>query len=123
MAAVPFKGNLVLRPRNGGPPVNLRFSASDVSNAFVTFDDLNAKADLVVPADSGGYVIDDVLIRGAGFGTDTTQLQVRRGTQDTTLILANALLNNFTTDKESRTQGARGALLQPNVTYFIRQIV
>lgn len=120
MAATPFKGTLALQKVSDGSPVMLRFSGSDVANAFVTFDDLNALAQLTVPQDSGGYRIVDITLSAAG--VDTTQLQLRRGTQDTTVILRDSLLANTTTDVGSRTQGVRGSILAPNVTYFLRQI-
>ncbi len=119
MAATPFKGQLVLRSARTGALTTLAFSGSDVANAFATFDDLNAIAQLVVPEESGGYVVDDVLLRS--LGVDTTQLLIRKGTTDLPIKLANALLNNFSTDKESRCQGLRGAVLGANTTYFLVQ--
>lgn len=120
MAATPFKGTLVCEQVRDGTVVNLRFSGSDVANAFVTFDDLNGIAQLTVPAGSGGYRVRDLTLSAAG--VDTTQLQVRKQTTDTPVILRDTLLANTTTDAESRCQGLRGKVFQEASYYFLRQL-
>lgn len=120
MAATPFKGSLVCEEVKTGNVVNLRFSASDVANAFVTWDDLNSIAQLTVPLGSGGYRIRDITLSAAG--VDTTQLQVRKQTTDTPSIVRDSLLANTTTDAETRAQGLRGKVLQESSYYFLRQL-
>jgi hypothetical protein len=120
MTATPFKGTLVAHTRRGNVPVNMRFSASDVANALVTWDDLNAIAQLTIPMASGGYVVDDLNLSAAG--VDTTQIQVRKGTADTPSIVRDSLLANATTDAVSRCQGLRGRVLEPGATYFLKQL-
>lgn len=120
MAQTPFKGTLVMRPAVGGPNVNLRFSASDVANALATFDDLGAATNFSVPVSSGGYVVEDIILSAAG--VDTTQLQIRKQTADTTIILRDSLLASTTVEAGTRTQGLRGMVFGAGSQYGLKQL-
>lgn len=69
MAATPFKGVLSLTGKSGAP-YTLPFSASDVANAYVTFDDTNTSfAQIGEPA-----MLTDIVLTAAG--VDTTRLDL-----------------------------------------------
>lgn len=70
MAATPFTGSITLKYRNGRTQV-ATFSASDVANAFVTF---NATNNNFVQANSEIGAIVDIALSAAG--VDTTRLGV-----------------------------------------------
>lgn len=123
MAATPFKVTIQTEPvnaaYNGGLPVTLNVSCSDVAAALATFDDMNAQAIYTVPVASGGLRIKDVI--ASADGVDTKKLQLRKGTSDTTLFLRDSVLANAAIEAPTRCQGLFNRVLGAGEAYGFTQ--
>jgi len=130
MAATPYKGILLTRIGNRSVPSSqverlpkgpsFRFSASDVANAQVTFDDLPGTPS-TIPVPLSGLIWEDILLSAAG--VDTKSLQVTKGTSQTDKILRGAaMVETLSVSPDSRNQGMRGLALEPGALYGLRQL-
>lgn len=122
MVATPFKGTVVTSHDRAGnrPGPTLRFSASDVANALVTFDDIGGTPSFFTPPPKGLY-IQDILLSAAG--VDTKALVWTKGTVTTDKVLRDAaLVETLSVDAKSRCQGQKGAFLEGGVQYGLKQL-
>jgi hypothetical protein len=126
MAATPFTGAIITcYPTN--PDINkcargptIRFNASDVAGASVTFPDISATT-AQYPMPTGGLLIDDIILSAAG--VDTKALQFKRDVAATDKILRDAVMvETLSVDKTSRTQGLRGKMLDGGHGYGLIQL-
>lgn len=120
MAATPFKGVVETMKANGAPGPAFRFSASDVANAYVTFDDIpGAPSYLQLP---GGLRLADIKISAAG--VDTKAIVITRGTSTTDNIIRDAVLVETLSGMSPQARLGRlyGAPLQPGVQYGFKQL-
>lgn len=119
MAAVPFKGIIETMDAAGNAGPAYRFSASDVANAFCTFDDLPGTPSFV----QFGPGLRLAGIKLSATGTDTKALQITRGVAATERIIRQApLVETLAIDDRQRLGQAYGAQLVPGAQYGLKQL-
>lgn len=120
MAATPFKGTIQSSDARGAPGPSFRFSASDVANAFVTFDDIPGTPSFV--QFPGGLFLEDITVSASG--VDTKALVITRGTAQTDKIIRDAPLVETLSGMNGKSR--LGALyrqpLQALVQYGLKQL-
>lgn len=113
-----FKGTLDTMLPSGAAGPSLRFSASDVAAAAVTWDDLPGTPSFFM---GKGYRLADLTVSAVGGAV--VALQFRRGTADTDKIIRiGKLLETLAgMDGKSRLGQLYGARLDANVEYALIQ--